>query len=153
MKKKELDQIDKQILHLLIQDANASYVDIAKQIYVSAATVHVRVKHLRAIGVIESAHTQVNLNALGYQVVAFIAIYLDRSSYYTDVLSALQQLPEITNVHSTTGSYSLFAKVVCKDHTHLHDLLHLHIQELKGVQRTESFISLNEPISRGVSLL
>lgn len=153
MKKKTLDKVDYQILHLLIENANASYVDIAKKIYISAATVHVRVKNLRAMGIIKSAHTVVDLAALGFNITAFVGIYLERSAYYTNVLLALQQLPEVTNVHFITGEYSIFAKVICKDTNHLHELLNDDIQELKGVQRTESFLSLDEPISRGVSLL
>jgi Lrp/AsnC family transcriptional regulator for asnA, asnC and gidA len=153
MKKKTLDQTDYQILHLLIEDANTSYVDIAKKIYISAATVHVRIKNLRAMGIIKSAHTTVDLAALGYNITAFVGIYLERSVYYTDVLLALKELPEVTNVHFITGEYNIFAKVICKDTQHLHDLLNNDIQELKGIQRTESFLSLDEPISRGVALL
>ncbi len=153
MKKKQLDSLDRRILYMLMQDANVSYVDIAKKIYVSAATVHVRVKNLKAIGVIQSAHTQVDLAILGLDVTAFLGIYLERSSYYTAVLSALQQLPEVTNVHYTTGEYNLFVKVICRDTKHLHDLLNYEIQNIKGVQGSKTFLSLDESINRPVSVL
>lgn len=153
MKNKQIDRVDRLILDILMKDATASYVDISKKIYVSAATVHVRVKSLRARGIITSAHTNIAMEELGFNVMALIGIHLERSSYYTNVLMALKKLPEITNIHYTTGKYNLFIKVVCKDTRHLHDLLNYDIQMIKGVQKTESFLSLDEPIARPISVL
>lgn len=148
-----LDEIDKKILQILMQDANTSFVDIAKQIHVSAGTVHVRMKNLKRSGVVEGAGLKVNYNLLGFNMVAFLGIYLERSSMYTEVLLKLQKIPAIVSVHYTTGPHTMFAKVICKDSQDLHDILHDQIQEIKGVQRTESFISLSESIQRPIQIL
>lgn len=148
-----LDDIDKQILQILMQDANTSYVDIAKKIYVSAGTVHVRMKNLKRSGVIEGARLNVNHNLLGFKMRAFLGIYLERSSLYTEVLLKLQKIPAVVSVHYTTGPYTMFAQIICKDSEDLHAILHDQIQEIKGVQRTESFISLSESIQRPIQIL
>lgn len=145
-----LDDIDRQILQILMQDANTSYVDIAKQIHVSAGTVHVRMKNLKRLGVIEGARLTVNYSLLGFKMVAFLGIYLERSSMYTEVLLKMQQIPAVVSVHYTTGPYTMFAQIICKDSEDLHDILHNQIQEIKGIQRTESFISLSESIQRPI---
>jgi len=148
-----LDDIDKQILQILMQDANTSYVEIAKQVHVSAGTVHVRMKNLKRSGVVEGAELKVNYNLLGFKIVAFLSVYLERSSMYTEVLLKLQKIPAVVNVHYTTGPCSMFAKIVCKDSEDLHDILHHQIQEIKGIQRTESFISLSESLQRPLQIL
>lgn len=148
----ELDAIDKQILNILLQDANTTYVDIAKQIHVSPGTVHVRMKNLKSLGVVQGTSLTIDCQLLGLNIVAFVGIYLERSSFYTDVLTGLNELPEVVNVHYVTGPYNLFAKIICRDSQHLHELLHSEIQAIKGVQRTESFLSLNESINRAIVL-
>jgi Lrp/AsnC family transcriptional regulator for asnA, asnC and gidA len=148
-----LDAIDKQILQILMQDANTSYVDIAKQIHVSAGTVHVRMKNLKRSGVIEGARLNVNHNLLGFKMRAFSGIYLEQSSMYTEVLLKLQKIPAVVSVHYTTGPYTMFVQIICKDSEDLHNILHDQIQEIKGVQRTESFISLSESIQRPIQIM
>jgi Lrp/AsnC family transcriptional regulator for asnA, asnC and gidA len=147
-----LDDIDKQILQILMQDANTSYVDIAKRIHVSPGTVHVRMKNLKRSGVIEGARLNVNYSLLGFKMCAFLGIYLERSSMYTEVLLKLQKIPAVVSVHYTTGPYTMFAQIICKDSEDLHRILHDQIQEIKGVQRTESFISLSESIQRPIQV-
>ncbi|BDS13591.1 Lrp/AsnC ligand binding domain-containing protein [Aureispira anguillae] len=148
-----LDHIDKQILNILMQDATTTAVEVAKQVHVSPGTVHVRMKNLRQAGVVQGTMLKVDYSMLGLNMVAFVGIYLERSSQYTEVVLRLQQIPEIVMVHYTTGPYSIFAQIVCKDSQDLHEILQHHVQGIKGVQRTESFISLEESIHRPVDIL
>lgn len=148
----QIDDIDRQILNILMQDANTSYVDVAKKIRVSAGTIHVRMKHLKKHGVVQGASLKVDLAALGYNTVAFLAIYLERSSQYAEVVLQLQKIPEVLSAHYITGPHNIMVQMVCKDSHHLHVLLHDYIQEIKGVQRTESFISLHESIHRALRI-
>lgn len=149
----ELDAIDRQILDILLKDANTSYVEVAKRVHVSPGTVHVRMKNLKKAGIVQGAALEVDYQQLGFNMMAFVGIYLERSSMYTEVLLKLQRIPEIVSVHYITGPYNIFAKVICKDSQDLHDILHNRIQEIKGVERTESFISLSESIQRPINLL
>lgn len=135
-----------------MQDANTSYVDIAKRIHVSPGTVHVRMKRLERLGIVQKAYMNVNYTKLGFDMCAFLGIYLEKSSMYNQVIQALQQIPEVVNAHYTTGIYSIFAKVICRDTEHLRQVLYGKIQEIEGIQRTETFISLEESIYRPIVL-
>jgi Lrp/AsnC family transcriptional regulator for asnA, asnC and gidA len=66
------------------------------------------------------------------------------------VSQQLEKIPEVVNVHYTTGIYSIFAKIVCRDTQHLREVLHDKIQKVSGIQRTETFISLEESVNRPV---
>lgn len=148
----DLDHIDKQILNILMQDANTTSVDVAKQIHVSPGTVHVRIKNLKRAGVIQGAALKVDYAMLGFQMQAFVGVYLERSSLYTEVVLKLQKIPEVVRVHYTSGPYNIFVEIVCKDSQDLHSILHHQIQEIKGVQRTESLIVLDTSLDRSVDL-
>ncbi len=148
----DIDQTDRQILALLMRDANLAYTEIAKKIHVSGGTVHVRMKKLEDMGIVKGSGLTVDYTALGYDVTAFLGIYLDKSSLYDEVSEMLKNIPEIVGANYTTGAYSIFAKIVCRDTNHLRDVLHDKIQKIGGIQRTETFISLEESINRPINL-
>ena len=148
----DIDQTDRQILSILMKDANTAYTEIAKQIHVSGGTVHVRMKKLEQMGIVKSSSLVVDYAELGYDITAFLGIYLDKSSLYNEVSAALAEIPEIVGANYTTGAYSIFAKIICRDTNHLRDVLHDKIQKIAGIQRTETFISLEESINRPIDL-
>ncbi len=147
----ELDQLDKKILSALIKDGKTPYTDIAKQLFVSSGTIHVRMKKMEQMGIVVGSSLKVDFQKLGYDITAFLGIYLDKSSLYDDVSAQLEQIPEIVESNYTTGLYSIFAKIVCKDTNHLRQVLHDKIQKIQGIQRTETFISLEQSINRPVN--
>ncbi len=147
----EIDQLDKQILSILMRNAKKAYTDIAKQLYVSGGTIHVRMKKLEDAGIVTGYNLSVDHSKLGFDVTAFLGIYLDKSSLYDNVSEELKKIPEVTSAHYTTGLYNIFAKVICRDTNHLRDILH-RIQEVNGIQRTETFISLEEGIERPIAI-
>jgi Lrp/AsnC family transcriptional regulator for asnA, asnC and gidA len=149
----DIDKLDKQILSLLMHNAKQPYTDIAKQLHVSGGTIHVRMKKLEDAGVVKGYHLAVDYGKLGYDICAFLGIYLDKSSLYDDVAAELERIPEIVAVHYTTGLYSIFAQIICRDTTHLRDVLHDKIQKIVGIQRTETFISLQESVERPIDVL
>ncbi|MEL6142475.1 MAG: Lrp/AsnC ligand binding domain-containing protein [Bacteroidota bacterium] len=151
-KKYELDELDRQLLALLMEDAKRSYTDLAEQLYVSNGTIHVRMNKLREAGVVTGQTLVVNAGLLGYDVTSFLGVYLNQSSQYNTAIEDLKSIPEIVSAHYTTGVYSVFIKVVCRDTDHLRDVLH-RIQEIEGIQRTETFISLEEGVDRPIQLL
>ena len=149
----EIDQLDRQILAKLVEDGKTPYTDIAKQLFVSSGTIHVRMKKLEQLGIVKGSSLIVDYQKLGYDITAFLGIHLDKSSLYDDVVDLLKQIPEIVEANYTTGMYSIFTKIVCKDTNHLRQVLHDKIQKISGIQRTETFISLEESISRPVNFL
>lgn len=148
----EIDNIDKKILSILMENASIPYTDIAKKVHVSGGTVHVRMKKLTDMGIVKGAQLKVEYAKLGYDITAFLGVYLEKSSYYDEAVKGMQDIPEIVDVHYTTGNYSMFVKIVCRDTQHLKDILHDKIQKVPGIQRTETFISLEESINRNIML-
>ncbi len=148
----EIDEIDRKILAILMKDANKPYTKIAEDIHVSGGTVHVRMKKLMQMGIVTGASLTINHSKLGYDITAFLGIYLDKSKLYEEVAEELKKIPEVVGAHYTTGNYSIFAKIICKDTDHLRDVLHDKIQMISGIQRTETFISLDESIDRPINI-
>ena len=149
----EIDELDKKILAKLIEDGKIPYTEIAKQLFVSSGTIHVRMKKMEQMGIVVGSSLTVDFQKLGYDITAFLGIYLDKSSLYDDVTIYLEKIPEIVEANYTTGLYSIFTKIVCKDTNHLRQVLHDKIQKIPGIQRTETFISLEQSISRPVNFL
>ena len=146
----EIDNVDLKILALLMQDATMAYTEIGKRIFVSGGTVHVRMKKMEEMGVVRGSQLIIDHAKLGWDISAFLGIYLDKSSLYDAVAQQLMTIPEVVNIHYTTGIYSIFAKIVCRDTMHLREVLHDKIQKVVGIQRTETFISLEESVNRPV---
>jgi Lrp/AsnC family transcriptional regulator for asnA, asnC and gidA len=146
------DKLDLNIIQQLIHDAGISYAEIGKKLYVSAGTIHVRIKKLQEAGVISGMKYNVDLKKLGYDVIAFVGVYLEKSSLYDTVAKELRKIPEIVRLNYTTGNYSIFAEVVCKDIVQLRTVLHDELQKIKGIERTETFISLEESLNRTITV-
>lgn len=148
----KFDDLDLKILSILTVNADISYKEIGEKLFVSGGTVHVRVRKLRESGVIKNSRVVVDYEKLGYDVAAFLGIYLDKSSLYETVIEDLKNIPEVVGAHYTTGAYSIFAKIICRDTNHLRDVLHDKVQHIKGIQRTETFISLDEGVDRPLQI-
>ena len=146
------DEIDLKILSILMQDAKSTYADIGKELFVSGGTVHVRIKKMIDQNVIRNSQLQIDYSKLGYDITAFLGIYLEKSRLYDTVSEQLKKIGEIVEVHYSTGIYSIFAKVICRDTEHLRNIISHEIQQINGIQRTETFISLHNSIDRPLKL-
>ncbi|MEQ1796441.1 MAG: Lrp/AsnC ligand binding domain-containing protein, partial [Lacibacter sp.] len=102
---------------------------------------------------VKGTKLNVDLKTLGYDITAFVGVYLEKSSLYDNVAKDLQNIPEIIRLNYTTGNYSMFIEVVCKDITQLRYVLHDALQKIKGIERTETFISLDESFNRNVQVV
>ena len=150
---KSLDKLDLQIIQAMMDDAEVSYADLGKQFFVSGGTIHVRIKKLEELGIVQGKRLAVDLKALGYDIIAFIGIYLEKSSMYDTVAQALKSIPQVVRVNYTTGNYSMFIEIVCKDINQLRYVLHDQLQKIKGIERTETLISLEEGFIRNVPVV
>ena len=148
----EIDNTDLKILEILMEDAKKPFTDVAKKVYVSQGTVHVRMNKMEAAGIVERNTLKINYAKLGYDITAFIGIYLEKSALYDKVLAKLKEIPEVTNIHYTTGNYSMFLKIHCRDTNHLKEVLHDKMQQVEGIDRTETMISLEESLDRSLRL-
>ncbi len=148
--KLNFDKLDYQIINEMMETAETSYADLGKKLFVSGGTIHVRIKKLQELGIVKGTKLNVDLKAMGYDVIAFIGIYLEKSSLYDIIVKELKKIPQIVRLNYTTGNYSMFAEIVCKDISQLRYVLHDELQKIKGIERTETFISLEESFSRNV---
>jgi Lrp/AsnC family transcriptional regulator for asnA, asnC and gidA len=148
----EIDSVDIRILSELMKNATTPYTEIADKIHLSGGTIHVRMKKLEKLGIVKGSSLTVDFSKLGYDITAFLGIYLQKSSLYETVAAELTKIPEILTLHYTTGAYSIFAQLICKDTKHLREVLHDKIQRIKGIERTETFISLEERLRRPLQL-
>ncbi len=146
MKKYIMDEIDHQILDTLIENARTPFTDIAKKLNVSAGTIHVRVKKMEEEGVIKGATLTVNYEKMGYSFIAHIGVYLDKTSMTKKVIASLENIPFVTIAYITAGKYNIFCKIRAKDTTHAKEIIFM-IDEIEGVYRTETMISLEESIN------
>ncbi len=142
-----LDKIDKEIIYMLMDNAKTSLAQISKNVGISTTAVHQRIKKLENAGVMENSISFLNPRKIGYKVVSYIGVFLEQPSHYQDAIKALKDINEVVEAHYTTGNYTIFLKVLCKDNDHLMQILNK-IQKLNGVTRTETFISLEQSISR-----
>ena len=148
----QLDELDYQILELLIKDCRTPYLEIARICHVSGGTIHVRMKKMEELGIIKGTRILLNLPKLGYDVCCFVGIYVDKTSSYDSVFEEMSKIKEVVELHLTTGTYSVFAKVVCRNISDLQDILLNKINPISGIQRTDTIISLNQPIDRNITI-
>ncbi|MDP4178791.1 MAG: Lrp/AsnC ligand binding domain-containing protein [Bacillota bacterium] len=148
----QLDDLDYQILDILIKDSRTPFLEIARQCHVSGGTVHVRMKKMEDMGIIKGTKLIIDNSKLGYDVCCFIGIFLDKASNFNVVFDEMKKIKEVVELHYTTGEYSIFIKVICKNIAHLQELLMTKLQAIDGVQRTDTFISLSQLIDRNIEL-
>ena len=74
----EIDNVDLKILNILMQDAKIPYTEVAKKVFVSGGTVHVRMKKLEEMGVVSGTTLKMDYSKLGFDVTCFMGIYLQK---------------------------------------------------------------------------
>lgn len=148
----EIDNVDKKILTFLMKNARMTFLEIAKACGISSAAIHQRVKKLEDAGIIDGSKYVVNPITLGYDICVFTGVHLDKSHVYKSVIEELKKVPEIVECHFTTGQYTLFLKIFCKNKEHLMEVLINTLQNIPGIARTETFTSLEHIVDRQVAL-
>jgi Lrp/AsnC family transcriptional regulator for asnA, asnC and gidA len=151
--KLNLDKLDYQIIQHMMEDAEISYADLGKKLFVSGGTIHVRIKKLQEMGIVKGTRLAIDTHKLGYDVIAFVGIYLEKSSLYDSVAKDLMKIPEVIRLNYTTGNYSMFVEIACKDINQLRFVLHDQLQKIKGIERTETLISLEESLNRNIQVI
>ena len=148
----QIDGIDKKILRALMEDARTPVLEIARQVGISGAAIHQRLRKLEKSGLLAGSKFVINPKVLGYSTMAFVGIFLDKAMNNPDAVRQLKKIPEVLECHYTTGNWSIFVKILCKDNEHLMHVLNKNIQTISGVSRTETFISLDQQIERQIKI-
>ncbi|WAC02371.1 winged helix-turn-helix transcriptional regulator [Lacinutrix neustonica] len=146
MAKFKLDEIDHQILDMLIDNTRVPFTDIAKKLLISAGTVHVRVKKMEDAGIIKGSSLTLDYKKLGYSFIAYVGVFLQNTSQTKFVLQRINEIPYVTVAHVTTGKFNIFCKIRAKNTEHAKDII-FRLDDIEGVYRTETMISLEESIN------
>ncbi len=148
----DIDELDEKILKLITQNARIPFLEVARECGVSGAAIHQRVQRLINLGVVTGSEFIVNPQKLGYNTCAYMGIHLDKAKFHTQVVEALSKIPEIIECHYTTGQYAIFVKIQTKTNKHLKQLIDERLQEIEGIARTETFMSLEMEFKRQVPI-
>ncbi|MBT4792104.1 MAG: AsnC family transcriptional regulator [Halobacteriovoraceae bacterium] len=150
--KYQIDTVDRQILNYLLSDARMPYLEIARKLVVSGGTIHQRIEKLKEANILVGSEAKINLKALGYDVTVFLGIHLKSSKDLGKLLEKLKSFPEVLEAHFTTGNYALLVKICTRNISDFHRFLVEKLQPLEEVHATESFISLDQPIDKNISV-
>jgi Lrp/AsnC family leucine-responsive transcriptional regulator len=137
-----LDEQDLAILRLLVRDARISQRRLAREVGMSAPSVADRVSRLERAGVIRGYRADVDRAALGHDLVVYIGVVAVQGADQPEVVAALRGFPEVEDVQVVTGPKDLLVRLRVRDHEHLRDVLFDRLWSLRGVDRTETYISL-----------
>tara|TARA_S200000501_G_scaffold349001_1_gene364730 strand:- start:3516 stop:3998 length:483 start_codon:yes stop_codon:yes gene_type:complete len=146
MSKFKLDEIDHQILEMLIENTRVPFTDIAKKLLISAGTVHVRVKKMEDYGLVKGSSLMLDYDKLGYTFIAYVGLYVRDTSNIKFIVERIKEIPNVTVAHITTGKFNVFCKIRAKGTTNAKNII-FRLDEIDGVYRTESMISLEESIN------
>ena len=141
-----IDDVDRKILDILIENTRTPFTDIAKRLLISAGTVHVRVKKMEDNGIIKGSSLTLDYKKLGYNVIAYVGVLIDKTSRSYEIIEDLKRNPFITVAHITTGKYNIFLKIRARSTEQARKII-FSIDDVEGVIRTETMISLEESIN------
>ncbi|MGQ8336180.1 Lrp/AsnC family transcriptional regulator [Sunxiuqinia sp. A32] len=146
----QIDELDEKILRLITRNARIPFLEVARECGVSGAAIHQRVQRLLNLGVVSGSEFIVNPSKLGYNTCAYMGVFLDKAKFHRTVVEELKKIPEIVECHYTTGQYAIFIKIQTKTNKHLKKIIDEGLQEIEGIARTETFISLEMEFKRQV---
>ena len=136
-----LDEVNLRILDILGRDGSRPFVDIAKELEISDATVHIRVKRLQAAGILRKFTITTDNVLLGYDHLAFVGINLSKGSR-DEVLVALSQLEEILELHEMYGQFDLLVKIRSRNLEEMRDIIANKISKIPQITEAQSMMVL-----------
>jgi DNA-binding Lrp family transcriptional regulator len=144
-----LDDTDRRLLALLAEDATRTYAELGKLLSLSAPAVHERARRLKKEGVIKATVAALDAAKLNRPLLAFV--HVDTTSWaVTRQLLALEELPEVEEIHTVTGESAMLLKVRTRNTQSLEQLL-ARIHAIEGFTGTRSYIALTTYLERGPS--
>lgn len=138
----QIDEIDIKLIDSLGRDSSTTFVELARQIGISDATVHFRVRRLMSEGVIKKFTISLDYDLLGYDHLAFVGINFKPSVNVDATIDKLVNLEEVLELYEMHNSYDLFLKIRAKDFNQLRDIVEDKIRALPNILNTELIIAL-----------
>jgi Lrp/AsnC family transcriptional regulator for asnA, asnC and gidA len=148
----KLDEFDIKIIKELEKDGRIAYSTIAANLKISNTMVHQRIHKLTEQGILAGIQPIINEKKVGYDWGAFTGITLNKDHDSDRVIEELKKIPEITECYYITGSYTLYIKMIAKNHEHMRKILYEQIDSIPGIAKTDSIIELGCAFKRNISL-
>jgi DNA-binding Lrp family transcriptional regulator len=139
-----LDDLDGRLVEALAASPRAGVLELARRLQVARGTVQARLDKLQARGVISGFGPDVDVAAIGYEVLAFTTLEIVQGRL-DDVVEHLRAIPEVLEAHSTSGPGDLHCRVVARSNSHLQQVIN-RILEVQGIGRTSTVLALSEQI-------
>lgn len=139
-----IDHLDAKLIMSLAATPRAGVMELARQLGVARGTVQARLDKLQSRGVITGFDPDLDLDALGYEVLAFVTLDIAQGRL-EDVISHLANVPEVIEAHTMSGPGDLHLRVVARTNRHLQEVLN-RVLEVSGIERTATHIALTEQI-------
>src|SRR5215207_4048337 len=139
-----IDRLDARLLEAVAESPRAGVMELARKLKVARGTVQARLEKLQRRGVVTGFSPDIDLRALGYDVLAFVTLEIAQGRL-TDVVEHLAGIPEVLEVHATTGPGDLHARVVARTNEHLQHVIGA-ILKVQGINRTTTQIALSEQL-------
>lgn len=136
-----LDAIAWDLLELLQSDGRLSFSELGRRVGLSAPAVADRVRRLEEAGVITGYRAQVNPDAVGMPITAFVRLRLTGAGS-EDVVEVARTLPEVREIHGITGEDAYLLKVTVTSVRHLEQLR----SELMCCGQSTTAIVLSSPV-------
>ena len=136
-----LDEISLKIVRILSNDSSLPFVEIAKQIGISDATVHIRIKHLLAAGIINKFTISINNNSLGYSHVAFVGINAE-PGFVQEVANYLSEIEEILEMHEMLSRFDLLLKLRARNLEQMRDIVVNNVRKCPRIAEVEVMVTL-----------
>ena len=143
----KLDNLDKQILRMVSEDARVPFLEVARACNVSGAAIHQRIAKLTSMGILRGSQFIIDPEKIGYETCAYIGLNLKNPEDCDQVLAALKKIPEVTECHYTTGNFDMFIKIYAKNNHHLLTMIHDRLQPL-GLSSSQTLISFHSAFER-----
>lgn len=131
-----LDEINLRIIDILTRDASRPFVEIAKELEISDATVHMRVRRLVAAGIIRRFTIAIDSRLLGYDHLAFMGINIKEGSA-DEVTARLSKFDEILEIHEMHGRFDLLLKICARSLEETRDIVVNKIRKLPQITDAE----------------
>ena len=143
----QIDDIDRQIVALLREDARRSFQDIGQRVALSAPAVKRRVDRLRAEGVIKGFTTVLDPRRFGWQAMAIVELTTEGRFSAADVQAAVSHHPEVAAAYTVAGAASAILVVRAEDTVHLERVLE-RLRETPAITRTRTAVVLSTLFER-----
>ena len=148
----KLDQLDKQILKMIADDARIPFLEVARACNVSGAAIHQRIQKLTNLGILRGSQFIIDPEKIGYETCAYIGLNLKNPESFDRVVEELKKIPEVVECHYTTGTFDMFIKLYAINNHHLLNIIHDRLQPL-GLASSQTLISFHSAIDRQLPIV